>query len=68
MTKAHGSRPKRGPSAERIAQAREVALARLRGEAASMPPMAKRNGPAPRGMYGKSERAVASRTKAGHQL
>jgi len=68
MTKAHGGRAKKSPSAERIQQAREVALARLRGEVASMPPQAKRNGPAPRGMYGRSERATSTRTKAGAPL
>ena len=59
------SRGKRALTAERINQAREVALARLRGEVASMPSMGVKRGRVSPFVTGPSERSLALRTKAG---
>lgn len=56
----------RGPSAERIAQARAVTAARMRGEVAIMPPMARRGGPPPP-FSGPPEYAIALRSKTGRE-
>lgn len=59
------SRGKRALSAERINQAREVALARIRGEVASMPALGVKRGRVSPFVTGPNERSLALRTKAG---